>query len=94
MVAQESADAFKQTEDRMEVGGGYREAIRLARLEQVEARVRRAIEEKERQEREGGKKKIDLDKTPSRAELEDVVMELAAAKDFSTSQFDHHPQVC
>ncbi|KAG0694581.1 armadillo-type protein [Suillus ampliporus] len=85
-VAQESADAFKQIEDGMEVEGGYKEAMRLARLEQEEARVRRAIEEKERQEREEGKMKMDLDKTPPRAELEDVAMELAAAKELAASR--------
>ncbi|KAJ8593868.1 ARM repeat-containing protein [Rhizopogon salebrosus TDB-379] len=85
-VAQESADAFKEVEDGMEVEGGYKEAMRLARLEQEEARVRRAIEEKERQEREEGKMKMDLDKTPPRAELEDVAMELAAAKELATSR--------
>jgi splicing factor 3B subunit 1 len=85
-VAQESADAFKAAEDGMEVEGGYKEAMRLARLEQEEARVRRAIEEKERQEREEGKMKMDLDKTPPRAELEDVAMELAAAKELANSR--------
>jgi splicing factor 3B subunit 1 len=85
-VAQESADAFKPVEDGMEVEGGYKEAMRLARLEQEEARVRRAIEEKERQEREEGKMKMDLDKTPPRAELEDVAMELAAAKELANSR--------
>ncbi|KAG1899481.1 armadillo-type protein [Suillus fuscotomentosus] len=85
-VAQESADAFKPVEDGMEVEGGYKEAMRLARLEQEEARVRRAIEEKERQEREEGKIKMDLDKTPPRAELEDVAMELAAARELANSR--------
>ena len=70
----------------MEVEGGYKEATRLARLEQEEARVRWAIEENERQEREEGKMKMDLDKTPSRAELEDVAMELAAARELATSR--------
>ncbi|KAG9309481.1 hypothetical protein JVU11DRAFT_10452 [Chiua virens] len=45
--------------------------MRLARLEQEEVRVRRAIEEKERVEREEGKMKMDLDKTPPAAELQD-----------------------
>ncbi|KAG1815410.1 armadillo-type protein [Suillus variegatus] len=85
-VAQESADAFKPVEDGMEAEGGYKEAMRLARLEQEEARVRRAIEEKERQEREEGKMKMDLDKTPPRAELEDVAMELAAARELANSR--------
>jgi len=50
-VAQESADAFKQAEDGKEVEGGYKDAMRLSRLENEEARVRRGIEEKERKER-------------------------------------------
>ena len=79
-VAQESADAFKLVEDGKEVEGGYRDAMRLQRLENEEARVRRAIEEKEKKEREEGKMKMDLDKTPPAAEIEDVAMELAAAR--------------
>ncbi|KAF9052360.1 ARM repeat-containing protein [Hymenopellis radicata] len=57
--------------------------MRLARLEQEEARVQRAIEEKERQDREEGKMKMDLDKTPPAAELEDVAMELEAARELA-----------
>ncbi|KIM83122.1 hypothetical protein PILCRDRAFT_69948 [Piloderma croceum F 1598] len=79
-VAQESADAFKQTEDGKEVEGGYKDAMRLARLENEEARVKRAIEEKERKDREEGKMKMDLDKTPPAAEIEAAAKELAAAK--------------
>jgi splicing factor 3B subunit 1 len=40
-VAQESADAFKQIEDGKEVEGGYKNAMRLAWLENEEARVKR-----------------------------------------------------
>ncbi|KAF9071288.1 small nuclear ribonucleoprotein [Rhodocollybia butyracea] len=81
-VAVESADAFQEggTDE-----GGYKDAMRLARLEQEEVRVKRAIEEKERLEREEGKLKMDLDKTPPAAELQDVEMELAAAKELATS---------
>ncbi|KAF9244093.1 armadillo-type protein [Melanogaster broomeanus] len=85
-VAQESADAFKHAEDGTEVEGGYKEAMRLARLEQEEVRVRRAIEEKERQEREEGKMKMDLDRTPPAAELEDVALELAAARELAEAR--------
>ncbi|PFH51894.1 hypothetical protein AMATHDRAFT_190483 [Amanita thiersii Skay4041] len=70
-VALESADAFVQSDDGKEVEGGYKDAMRLARLEQEEVRVRRAIEEKERREREEGKAQMDLDKTPPAADLED-----------------------
>jgi splicing factor 3B subunit 1 len=79
-VAVDSADAFRQGEDGKDVEGGYKDAMRLTRLEQEEVRVKRAIEEKERKEREEGKMKMDLDKTPPAAELEDVAKELAAAK--------------
>lgn len=78
-VAQESADAFKEGEDGKEGEGGYKEAMRLQRLENEEARVRRAIEEKEKQDREDGKMKMDLDKTPPAAEIEEAVKELEAA---------------
>jgi splicing factor 3B subunit 1 len=40
-VAQESADAFKWIEDGKEVEGGYKNAMRLAWLENEEARVKR-----------------------------------------------------
>ena len=56
-TANESADAFKAAEDGQDMEGGYKDAMRLQRLEKEEARVRRAIEEKERQEREEGKEK-------------------------------------
>ena len=48
--ANESGDAFKAAADGTEVEGGYQDAMRLQRLEKEEARVRRAIEEKEQQE--------------------------------------------
>ncbi|KAL4268890.1 SF3B1 family protein [Pleurotus pulmonarius] len=85
-VAVDSADAFAQGEDGGEVEGGYKDAMRLARLEQEEARVKRAIEEKERREREEGKLKMDLDKTPPASELQDVEMEIMAAKELAMSK--------
>src|SRR5258708_792663 len=45
-VAVDSADAFKQMDDGQEVEGGYRDAMKLAKLEQEEQRVSKAIEEK------------------------------------------------
>ncbi|KAJ7623334.1 armadillo-type protein [Roridomyces roridus] len=63
-VAVSSADAFQDSEDGKELEGGYKDAMRLSRLEQEEQRVKRAIEEKERRDREEGKMKMDLDKTP------------------------------
>ena len=82
-VAVDSADAFQQGEDGKDEGGGYKDAMRLTRLEQEELRVKRAIEEKARKEREEGKMKMDLDKTPPAAELEDVAKELAAARELA-----------
>jgi len=54
--------------------------MRLARLENEETRVKRAIEEKERRDREEGNMKMDLDKTPPAAEIEAAAKDLAAAK--------------
>lgn len=85
-VALESADAFQQGGDGKEVEGGYKDAMRLARLEQEEARVKKAIEEKERQDREEGKMKMDLDKTPPASELTDVAMELASVKELAAAK--------
>lgn len=76
--AVDSADAFKAAVDGEDVEGGYKDAMRLQRLEKEEERVRRAIEEKETQEREEGQAKMDLDRTPPRAEIEEVQKELAA----------------
>ncbi|KAI0793874.1 small nuclear ribonucleoprotein [Fomes fomentarius] len=76
--AHDSADAFKAAVDGQDVEGGYKDAMRLQRLEKEEERVRRAIEEKEKQAREEGQSKMDLDKTPPRAELEEAEKELAA----------------
>ncbi|KAK0497221.1 armadillo-type protein [Armillaria luteobubalina] len=87
-VALESADAFQQGGDGKEVEGGYKDAMRLARLEQEEARVKKAIEEQERQDREEGKMKMDLDKTPPASELTDVAMELASAKELAAANVD------
>lgn len=83
-VAVDSGDAFL-TEDGKEVEGGYKDAMRLSRLEQEEARVKRAIEEKERKDREEGKAKMDLDKTPPAAEIAEVAKELEAAKELATA---------
>ena len=73
--AVDSADAFKEGEQ--DGQGGYKEAMRLARLEKEEARVKRAIEDKGRQQREEGQDKMDLDKTPPREEIESAAKELA-----------------
>ncbi len=78
--AVDSADAFAAGEDGKEVEGGYKDAMRLSRLEQEELRVKRAIEEKQRKEREENQMKMDLDKTPPRAEIEAAEKELAAMK--------------
>ena len=78
-TANESADAFAVREDGQPVEGGYKEAMRLQRLEKEEQRVRRAIEEKEKRDREEDKEKMDLDKTPPAAELESAEEELAAS---------------
>ncbi|GJE90998.1 hypothetical protein PsYK624_071450 [Phanerochaete sordida] len=76
-VAHEGVDAFKAVEDGKEVEGGYKDAMRLQMLEREEQRVRRAIEDKERQAREEGKEKMDLDRTPPREELMEAAQELA-----------------
>lgn len=78
--AHESEDAFKAIEDGKDVEGGYKDAMRLQRLEKEEERVRRAIEEREKQAREEGQAKMDLDKTPPRAEIEAAAKELAGTK--------------
>jgi splicing factor 3B subunit 1 len=85
-VANESADAFTQKEDGQSTEGGYKEAMRLQRLEKEEQRVRRAIEEKEKQEREEDKDKMDIDRTPPAAELEAAEKELAAAQPQETKR--------
>lgn len=84
-VAVDSADAFA-TKDGEEVEGGYKDAMRLSRLEQEEQRVYRAIQEKERKEREEDGLKMDIDKTPPASELLDVAMELAAARDLAMAR--------
>ncbi|KAL5513048.1 PRP10 [Sanghuangporus vaninii] len=70
--ANESADAFKSSEDGMDVDGGYKEAMRIQRLEKEEERVRRIIEEKEKKDKEEGIDKAALDKTPPRQEFEEA----------------------
>lgn len=66
-----SKDAFKDAVDGVEgeEGSGYQDAMRAARLEKEEIRVRRAIEEKEKQAREEGRMDLDGDKTPPRSAL-------------------------
>lgn len=81
-TAVESADAFKAGEGEGEEGG-YKEAMRLTRLEQEEQRVKRAIEEKQKRDKEDEKMKMDLDKTPPAAELDAVERELEAARDLA-----------
>lgn len=78
-TANESADAFAGGEEGAEGEGGYKEAMRLQRLEKEEQRVRRAIEDKEKQDREEGKMKMDLDKTPPARDIEEAAKELAGA---------------
>jgi splicing factor 3B subunit 1 len=78
-TANESADAFVAREDGQPTEGGYKEAMRLQRLEKEEQRVRRAIDEKEKRDREEDKEKMDLDRTPPAAELEAAEEELAAS---------------
>ena len=86
-VAVDSTDAFQQGEDGKDVEGGYKDAMRLARLEQEEQRVKKAIEEKQRKEREEDKMKMDLDKTPPAAEIEAAAKELASMnKDSSATR--------
>ena len=79
-MANESADAFLEKEDSQSTEGGYKEAMRLQRLEKEEQRVRRAIEEKEKRERGDEDEKMDLDRTPPAAELEAAEKVLAAAQ--------------
>ena len=77
--AHDSADAFAAQKDGTEVEGGYKDAMRLQMLEKEEARVRKLIEEKEKQDREDGGDKMDLDRTPPRAELDEAEKILAEA---------------
>ncbi|KZV71547.1 small nuclear ribonucleo protein [Peniophora sp. CONT] len=77
-VAHESADAFKAAEEGKEVEGGYQDAMRVQRLEKEEQRVKRAIEEKEKREREEHAEKMDLDKTPPASEIKEAIEELDA----------------
>ena len=86
-LAVDSTDAFQQGEDGKDVEGGYKDAMRLARLEQEEQRVKKAIEEKQRQAREEDQMKMDLDRTPPAAEIEAAAKELASMnKDSSTTK--------
>jgi splicing factor 3B subunit 1 len=85
-LANESADAFLEKEDSQSTEGGYKEAMRLQRLEKEEQRVRRAIEEKEKRERGDDEEKMDLDRTPPAAELEAAEKVLAAAQTQETKR--------
>ena len=76
--AHDSADAFAAQQDGTDVEGGYKEAMRLQRLEKEEARVRKLIEEREKKDGESGDK-MDLDRTPPRAELDEAEKILAEA---------------
>jgi len=76
--AHDSADAFAAQQDGTGVEGGYKEAMRMQRLEKEEARVRKLIEEKKDRECS----EMDLDRTPPRAELDEagaILAEVAAA---------------
>ncbi|CAE6397727.1 unnamed protein product [Rhizoctonia solani] len=66
-----SKDAFKDAVQGTDsdTGSGYQDAMRAARIEREEIRVRRAIEEKEKQAREEGKMDLDGDKTPPRGTI-------------------------
>ena len=77
--AHDSADAFAAQQDGTEVEGGYKEAMRFQRLETEEARVRKLIKEMEKKDREEGDDKMDLDRTPLRAELDEAEKFLAEA---------------
>jgi splicing factor 3B subunit 1 len=52
--------------------------MRLAHLEQEELRDKKAIEEKQKKEREEDKMKMNLDRTPPTAEIEASTKELAS----------------
>lgn len=86
-VAHESADAFNGATDGEEAGG-YKEAMRLQMLQKEEERVKRIIDDRERQDREEGKMKMDLDKTPPRAEIQDAMEEVAAASSARKRRWD------
>ncbi|EJD43740.1 ARM repeat-containing protein [Auricularia subglabra TFB-10046 SS5] len=72
------SDAFQDAVDGKESEGGYKDAMRLANLEREEQRVRRAIQEKEKQEREEGKSRDELDRTPPASEIDDFIREAEA----------------
>lgn len=81
--ANESADAFKAAEEGADVEGGYKDAMRLQMLEKEEERVRRAIVEKEKKEKDEGVDKAMLDKSPPAAEFEaaeKLLQEMAGSK--------------
>ncbi|PCH38643.1 hypothetical protein WOLCODRAFT_161727 [Wolfiporia cocos MD-104 SS10] len=74
----ESEDTFKEAEEGKNVESGYRDAMRLQRLEKEE-RVRWGIE-KEKQALDEGQVKTDLDKTPFHAEIDVTAKELSGSK--------------
>lgn len=65
-----SIDPFAQGDAQDGDGTGYQDAMRVQRLEREEQRVRRLIQQKEAQDREEGREKMDLDKTPPREDIE------------------------
>lgn len=81
-----NSDPFKQGEG--EGAGddntGYKEAMRIAKLEREELRVRQLIEQKEQQEKDEGQMKLDGDKTPPAATRapasEDMDVDIPAPK--------------
>ncbi|KAE9405769.1 ARM repeat-containing protein [Gymnopus androsaceus JB14] len=81
-VALDSIDAFKEVGG--EGKGGYKDLMRRARLDQEEARVKRAIEEKQREDE--AKLKRNLDKTPPASEIQDVAVELLTVKELTLSR--------
>ena len=84
--AYDSVDAFAAQQDGTEVEGGYKEAMRLQRLEKEEARVRKLIEEKQKTGREGSGDGMDLDRTPPRAELDEAEKILTEAATASSGK--------
>ena len=89
--AHDTTDAFAAQQDDTEVEGGYKEAMRFQRLEKEEARVRKFIE-KEKKDREDGGDKMDLDRTPPRAELDEVEKILVEAAAPKRSRWDQTPR--
>lgn len=72
-------DAFKDAAEGKDSEGGYKDAMRLANLEREEQRVRRAIQEKEKREREEGTSRDELDRTPPASEIDEVLKDVEAS---------------